>query len=56
MDPLHLRSFVSETVGDSNTRQTPWAAGHEIEVIISVLHRPMLPQQFKYGFRNEEES
>ncbi len=51
-----LATFVSETVGDSDKRQSPWAAQQdlpwlpwparqEIETILSVLHCPRWPRQ-----------
>jgi len=49
-------TFVSKTVGNSNTQQSPWAARQylpwpawavqqEIETILSVLHCPRWPRQ-----------
>jgi hypothetical protein len=46
-------TFVSKTVGNSNTQQSPqqylpwppWAARQEIETILSVSHCPRWPRQ-----------
>ncbi len=52
MDHLHWRSLQSETISDSNMRQSllcltwpPWAMRQEIETILSVLCRPRWPRQ-----------
>ncbi len=52
MDCLHWQSLHSETVGDSNTRQSllylpwpPWVMRQEIETILSVSCHPRWPRQ-----------
>jgi hypothetical protein len=52
IDRLHWRSLQSETVGDSNMRQSllylpwlPWVMRQEMETILSVSCRPRWPRQ-----------
>ncbi len=52
MDCLHWQSLQSETIGDSDMRQSllylpwpPWAMQQEIETILYVLHFPRFPRQ-----------